>query len=143
MDESDIGKPEIYDLYIGAIVRDHDVFWLEIAVYDLFTMDIIQSVADFAYDLFCHYFAYLFISDHVFQSPSVYPFHDDAVPDRREIYHSEILAYTAVTEGKTYVEIFPEKFFIERIPSKFFLECLVDEESSVLAATVQFAEPIL
>ena len=47
-----------------------------------------------------------------------------------------------MTEGKTYVEILLEKFFIKRIPTIFFLEGLIDKESSVRAATVQFIEPI-
>ena len=126
-----------------AVVRDHYVLRLEVPVDDLFLMDVLKGVAELADDLAGQPFADLSGADQIFKIPPVDPLHHDTVSYRREIDQAEILAYACMAEGKAYVEILPEQFFVEGIATIFLLQGLVNEESSVLAATVQFAEPII
>lgn len=109
----------------------------------LFLMDIVQGVAELAYDFSDQPAVRMAVIDEVFKSPAVNPFHHDAVAERRVVYHSVILADACMAEGESYVEILFQQFFVERIAPVLLFQCLVYEESSVLAATVQFVEPLL
>ena len=109
----------------------------------LFAVDIFQGVAQVAYYLFRQRLVDLPFLDEALKRAAVDPLHYDAVADGRKIDHSEILAYADVTQGEAYVEVFLEQFLIEIVAPVFLLECLVDEESAVLAAAIQFVEPIL
>ena len=55
----------------------------------------------------------------------------------------EVLADSAMAEGKSYIEFLVEEFFVEEIASVLFLQCLVDKEPSFLADAVQLAESFL
>ena len=63
--------------------------------------------------------------------------------DGREIDKAEILAYACVVQGESYIEILSEQFFVKGISAIFLFQGLIDKESSVLAAAVQFVEPML
>ena len=108
----------------------------------LLFVDIFECVTDFADYLPGKRLGDPAFADKAFESSSVNPLHRYAIPDFRKFRHAEILAYVDVVQGGTYIEILLEQFLIERIPAIFFLQRLVDNEPSVLASAIQFAEPI-
>lgn len=112
-------------------------------MYDLLPMDIFQSVTYFADDLFCQSAVNPAVADEVFKSLTVNPIHYYAVSKGLIFNHSIILADSNVIQREADIEVFLQQLFIERLSAIFFFECLIDKEPSVLAASIQFTEPIL
>lgn len=108
----------------------------------LLLVDVVEGVADFEDDFPGKRLGDPAFADKAFKGMSVNPLHRYAMSYFRKFCHAEILAYVDVVQGGTYIEILLEQFLIERIPAIFFLQRLVDNEPSVLASAIQFAEPI-
>lgn len=88
---------------------------------DLLPVNIVQGVADLAYDLLAEPAVDCAGSDEFFESASVYPFHYYAVAYSGVGDLCVVLAYSAVAEGKTYVEVLVKEVFVKQIASEFFL----------------------
>ena len=120
-ESSAVGKSEVDDLHMVAVMGNQDVGGLQVLVYDLFAVEIVHGKQQFFHHQFANLLGGIFLEE-VIQRSAVHIFHHDAVADHGILFVVESANDVGMVEFHRQGEFLGKHCGVLRIGGVFGLE---------------------